>query len=200
MIQTLQQIDTQALIALRSLALPYPELAKWFVKIFSDIEIFLGALFMITLWLRGSFSKQDSFKIEALRIFFVIAGAFLVYMLLNLGLPMRARPETVTAIAPMIAHLPDNSFPSGHAIFASASVVALFAFLDKKCIGLSFAILGLIMCLARVVAGVHYPGDILAGFLVGSIFAFIFVAMVKKIPEKHPLFQIPIKIAAWIKL
>lgn len=200
MFQILQQIDSQALIAVRSLAELYPEFAKWFVQIFADIEVILTALFIVALWLRGSFTKQNSSKENALRIFFVTAGTFVVYTFLNLGLPMRPRPETVSAIAPLISHLPDNSFPSGHAIFAAASAGAMLVFLEKKWIGWCFAILGLIMCLARVVAGVHYPGDILAGAIVGGLFAWGFIVLVKKIPKKSPLFTIPLKIAAWVKL
>ena len=76
----------------------------------------------------------------------------------------------------------------------------MLVFLEKKWIGWSFAILGLIMCIARVAAGVHYPGDILAGAIVGGIFAWGFITLVKKIPKKSPLFTVPLKIAAWVKL
>jgi membrane-associated phospholipid phosphatase len=64
---------------------------------------------------------------------------------------MRPRPETLTAIKPLIDHLPDNSFPSGHAIFAGASVVAIGYFFSMS-LSTVFAILGIAMVIARVIA------------------------------------------------
>jgi membrane-associated phospholipid phosphatase len=57
----------------------------------------------------------------------------------------------LTAIKPLIDHLPDNSFPSGHAIFAGASVVAIGYFFSMS-LSTVFAILGIAMVIARVIA------------------------------------------------
>ena len=200
MLDLLQNFDAQTLVAIRSIAIPHPELAKWFVKIFADLEVLVFALLLVVFWLRGSFTKKESYKIETFRIFLVVGGAFCVYLVMNFAFPLRPRPETVTAIAPMIAHLPDNSFPSGHAIFAAASAYALFVFFSRKWVAWSFLVLGIIMCFARVLAGVHYPGDILVGYVIGWIIACGAGYFVKQIPEKHAIFQLPIKAASWIRL
>ena len=60
-----------------------------------------------------------------------------------------------------------SSFPSGHATFFMGLAVALF-FIDKK-IGYLFMFFALIIGLARIIAGAHFPVDILGGFILGSL-------------------------------
>lgn len=107
----------------------------------------------------GVYKKEVGYKIIALDIFYAIMLAFLVYWILQFGLPMRPRPESITSLPPLINHLPDNSFPSGHAIFAGASVVAIGYFFSMSVSSL-FAFFGVIMLLCRVISGVHYFGDV----------------------------------------
>lgn len=58
------------------------------------------------------------------------------------------------------------AFPSGHAAFFSALALAIF-FLHKKA-GYFFMAFALVIGLARIAAGVHFPIDILGGFILGS--------------------------------
>jgi undecaprenyl-diphosphatase len=62
------------------------------------------------------------------------------------------------------------AFPSGHATFFMALAVALF-FLDKK-VGYVFIFFALLIGIARIMAGVHFPIDILGGFMLGFAIAF----------------------------
>lgn len=128
--------------------------------------------------------------------------AFVVYLLINQLFPVRPRPESVSTVAPLIAHLPDNSFPSGHAIFTGASVLAVGAFISPG-LGVLFAMLGGMMCLARIIAGVHYPLDIIAGLILGLLLG-SFMTWILIIYRRHPtvkaLVTAPIRIASYFKL
>lgn len=93
---------------------------------------------------------------------------------------MRPRPETITDLPPLINHLPDNSFPSGHAIFAGASVIAIGYFLNMR-LSSFFAVFGVIMLVCRVISGVHYFGDVLVGVVLGSILARLYIGYRDKI-------------------
>ena len=62
-------------------------------------------------------------------------------------------------------------FPSGHATTFMALAVALF-FLNRKA-GYIFGIIALLIGTARILAGVHTPLDIFAGYVLGVIFAFL---------------------------
>ncbi|MFZ2149544.1 MAG: phosphatase PAP2 family protein [Minisyncoccia bacterium] len=63
------------------------------------------------------------------------------------------------------------AFPSGHATFFSALAVSIF-FMHKKA-GYVFMVLALLIGLARIVAGVHFPVDILGGFALGALVAYL---------------------------
>jgi membrane-associated phospholipid phosphatase len=138
-------------------------------------------------------------KIIALDIFYAIMLAFGIYWILQFGLPMRPRPETLSSIPPLITHLPDNSFPSGHAIFAGASVVAIGYFLSFP-LSSGFLVLGVCMCIARVIAGVHYFGDVLVGIILGALIARGYIALRDSIGMKTFLHTMPLKIASFLKL
>jgi len=64
-----------------------------------------------------------------------------------------------------------NSFPSGHAAFLFALSFVIFAYNRRW--GLVFFLVSLLNGAARVVAGVHWPLDILGGVFVGLLSAFI---------------------------
>jgi undecaprenyl-diphosphatase len=62
------------------------------------------------------------------------------------------------------------AFPSGHATFFSALGFALFA--KHKRVGYIFILFAILIGIARVMAGVHFPIDILGGFLLGWLIAY----------------------------
>jgi len=64
----------------------------------------------------------------------------------------------------------DFSFPSGHATFFMALGVAIF--LCHKKAGYYFIISALIIGIARIIVGVHFPVDILGGFFLGAVIAY----------------------------
>jgi len=61
------------------------------------------------------------------------------------------------------------AFPSGHAAFyfALSTIVYLY---DKKT-GIFFFFASLLICLARVFVGVHWPSDVLIGIFIGILVA-----------------------------
>ncbi len=62
-----------------------------------------------------------------------------------------------------------HSFPSGHA--ARAALIATLALLwCPIAVGLALTLWALLVSLARIAMGVHYPSDVLAGALLGLTF------------------------------
>ena len=150
MIHSIEQLDIAVSLFFRERVTAGDFLAPY-VSFFSDFAVIAVAVFLVALWLYAVIKNEVGYKIIALDILYAILFAFAVYWILQFGLPMRPRPETISALPPLINHLPDNSFPSGHAIFAGASVVAIGYFLSMP-ISTGFAILGVIMLLCRVIA------------------------------------------------
>lgn len=64
------------------------------------------------------------------------------------------------------------SFPSGHSTASMAFALALFLGVNKKYSWLAF-VFALVMGISRIYLVVHYPTDVLAGFIVGSVGAVI---------------------------
>ncbi len=86
-------------------------------------------------------------------------------------------------LTPLFVHGGMDSFPSGHAMFFSALAVSLY-FVHRR-IGILYIFVALIVGLARIAAGIHFPVDILAGYLVGSIIALIMNLIFVKIKQKR---------------
>ena len=79
--------------------------------------------------------------------------------------------ETILLVAPS----GEPSFPSDHAVaaFAIAFVVAVIG----RRMGAVFLAAASVLALARVVAGLHYPGDVLGGALIGLASALLVLAL-----------------------
>ncbi len=72
----------------------------------------------------------------------------------------------VTALFPETGY----SFPSGHASFFFALSAVIYC--HNKKLGAAFFCFSAIMGVARIIAGAHYPFDILAGAIFGSFIGF----------------------------
>lgn len=191
--------DIALLNFLRSFIDPTSIFQARLIHILADIEVGIVIVVLVGLWLYGVRHRDNRFKTEALMMLYSIGFAFLIYVVLNLGLPFRPRPETVSTIEPLIKHLPDNSFPSGHAIFAGSSILAGFLY-TRRWIAWVLLITGVIMVLSRVLAGIHYPGDILVGFIIGFLGAFTVYTWRDREFMKKMLLVYPVKIATIFKL
>ncbi len=86
-----------------------------------------------------------------------------------------ARPEILNFNFHPLITLSDYGFPSSHA--ATFAALATTLFLIHRRAGVYAGILALIICSARILAGVHTPLDILGGYLlgvlIGTLFGFI---------------------------
>ncbi|MCI1305850.1 MAG: phosphatase PAP2 family protein [Lachnospiraceae bacterium] len=100
----------------------------------------------------------------------------------------RLRPyDACVQIIPLVKKLRDYSFPSGHTSFSFAAALILMRLEDRK-IRIPALVLSILIALSRLYLGVHYPSDVIAGFLValaGSAAAF---RLTKKLREdKQPV-------------
>ena len=112
---------------------------------------------------------------------------FLITNLLLKNIVARPRPfDTYTEIIPLITRPTDFSFPSGHTCASFACALVFFRMLPEK-YGIPAVILAGMVAFSRLYLGVHYPGDVLGGFLVAvfaSILAYYLVQTYREKTEK----------------
>jgi undecaprenyl-diphosphatase len=75
---------------------------------------------------------------------------------------------TLPHVEVLLARTHGYSFPSGHATVAGAVIVGLFLAKDRLMAWLA-TFFGLCLAADRVYVGMHYPGDVLGGLVVGGL-------------------------------
>jgi len=140
--------------------------------VFTDVMIFisfLGGTYFLTLaiiltilflWRKH---KKDA-----------VMFSFIFFSGIGLNLLLKEIFQRPRPLEPLIHQL-EYSFPSGHAmnsfVFYGALTYFVFWHMKNKKLGLLFSVLAGLLVLAigisRVYLGVHFPSDVLAGFLAG---------------------------------
>ena len=95
--------------------------------------------------------------------------------------PAVARPRPYVAhphALVILARSADFSFPSDHAIIAGAFAAGLL--LLNRALGAVAAVAAVLLAFSRVYAGMHYPGDVLAGLLAGAAIAVALVLLFRR--------------------
>jgi len=168
----LLMIDILVFTQLNGLALKW----IWFdyIVIFFAVYvpwILAGVLFLLLL---KDFKKH--FKPAFGAFLSAVLGGVLV-LAIN-ALFYRARPFVAGNVNLLFQHLSNSSFPSFHTTTLFATSFFLYA---KKLqnakmwrtIGCIFLSISFLVALSRVIAGVHWPTDILAGIVLGALCAVV---------------------------
>lgn len=103
-------------------------------------------------------------------IFVVLAAAVAAYVLskvIKMLVPNPRPFEVLTEAHVLYTHGGGDSFPSGHATFYMSLAASLF-FYHRK-LALVYFLGALVIGLARIAVGVHWPLDILSGWVLGGI-------------------------------
>ncbi len=105
----------------------------------------------------------------------LIAGFFARFVVKEVVVFFYNRPrpfDIFSDVVQLVSHESLGSFPSGHAIFffALASVLVFYS----RGLGTFFFISAIFLGFSRIISGIHWPSDILAGASLG-IFAGVFV-------------------------
>ncbi len=173
---TILRFDDQVLLTFRNPGeLGRPVGPAWLLECMLDITALGGAtvITLVTVVVAGLLALKREYRLLGLVALTAVGGALLETSLkLFFGRP---RP----AIVPHLIQVHAQSFPSGHSMMSSAVYLSLAALLARRdpsprtrAYILSIA-LGLVFLigLSRVYLGVHYPTDVLGGWLLGCAWA-----------------------------
>jgi undecaprenyl-diphosphatase len=185
-------IDRTILRALRSAADPsVPIGPTWLTRTMIDLTA-LGGYSVLTLLtlLVASYLFASGKRGNALLVVFAVGGGALVGNLLK-AIFARARPDIVTHLVTVDT----ASFPSGHAMNSAVTFLTLGALIARTetrrrvrvfIIGAAIA-LTLLIGFSRVFLGVHYPSDVLAGWVVGAGWAILCSLVGDYLQRRHQI-------------
>jgi undecaprenyl-diphosphatase len=119
----------------------------------------------------------------------VVGGTVLAELLKDLF--NRPRPE----IVPHLVYASNSSFPSGHSMMSSVTYLTLAALLarshERKRIKSFFLLMAALVIgmvgVTRVYLGVHWPTDVLAGWMAGSVWAMLCWLAARWLQSRHTL-------------
>lgn len=172
----MQSLDSALFTAIHNLANQLNVLDWLIIFTAKYLAYFLVAGFFILLFLEKDWRKRFyDFSLASLS---VILSWGIVTEIIRF-IYFRPRPFVALGFEPLFNHsAAEAAFPSGHAAFFFALAFAVF-FINKK-IGILYIAAAVLMGFARVMAGVHWPLDILAG----ALFSFLSVFVVRWILSK----------------
>lgn len=128
-----------------------------------------------------AFFRRSRHQHETRRTVLLAGLSGVVALLLNVALGFvfyRARPFAVLppeAVHLLTPHAMDSSFPSDHTTASAAFAAGMWYAPDRDSRWV-FTCTAILVGLSRLVAGVHWPSDVLASFLLGSAVAWLFFA------------------------
>lgn len=126
----------------------------------ADQLIYMLILFMFILGFRGGIKEKKAFLLILLGIpiaILLIRGIHLFFF--------ESRPFVTFHFTPFVKEAVDASFPSRHATISSVIAFSYTYFKSKWSLPFLFAAAWI--GLSRIYVGVHYPLDIIGGFLTG---------------------------------
>ncbi|GAA3094861.1 hypothetical protein GCM10010464_67940 [Pseudonocardia yunnanensis] len=152
-----------------------PEAVRVLVDIATDaVAVLLAAMFVAAWW-----RARTGSSLQMARALLVPVATVVAYLLSEMAkeLWQEERPCRTLGELATIAACPaygDWSFPSNHATVAGAAAVAL-AWSGAR-LGFFAVGVALFAAASRVVVGVHYPHDVIAGLVLGATVALVFPA------------------------
>lgn len=132
--------------------------------LFAESGPYLLMLALVIFWYMANDQRRYSL-LEA-------TEASIVGLLINqlLGLMIyHPRPYMVGLVTPLIAHGPENSFPSDHATLMLTAAFYLLCRQSWRRQGLILLLLALATAWGRIYAGLHFPLDMFGSFAVAVI-------------------------------
>lgn len=152
---------------------------------FAKIYSFFGNIyFWLVVWLVmvvSSYITKDYY------LLFLFTGGFFqsmfIYLIIRFGIVSRNRPYITLKEMGVKGHdeyiKEHKSFPSGHVTFF-IFFGSVFAFHYSEYFWLIFLIfvgLDIIMAITRLILGVHFPTDVIFGFIFGLVFAALYLGL-----------------------
>ena len=122
--------------------------------------------------------------VQGIKIFVIPVGFATVISEIISSLYVRQRPfVTMKDVKLLVPHGADGGMPSHHMVFMMS--IAVMVYLFNKKLSLLLIALNVISGIARISAGIHFPSDVLAGALLGSVLAITYARIMLRSGNNH---------------
>lgn len=165
----------------------------WFDKLTVFTAVWLGNILIIVsilfLLTHKEKATAEAKPIQAIgqrmkEILLVFVSALIAYAAAWVLKHIIASPRPFDALPNVHQLFPESgfAFPSGHATFFSALAGAMYMYHKK--VGIVFGIGAVLIGFARVIGGVHFPVDILGGYVLGISISCVAYYLIRPIGKK----------------
>jgi undecaprenyl-diphosphatase len=143
-----------------------------FLYYVSYTSTFVGIGIILTLLFISLKSRSKPLRI----IFYKMVAVMIIAALMSLTLKSiiyRERPFKTYADIEKLSQAGNSSFPSGHTLEVFAVATAFSMLIRKKRFFIPVFIWAFVVAYSRMALGVHYPGDVLGGMIVGAFIGWL---------------------------
>lgn len=121
-------------------------------------------------------------------LLFSVALAYIIGDQVIKYLVARPRPFAEFGVSNLLIPTPDGySFPSGHASSSFAALAVIYA--TNKKMRIPAAVYALLIAFSRVYLFVHFPSDVLAGVILGTLCAYLIMMVFNHFQIPRPLYE-----------
>jgi undecaprenyl-diphosphatase len=185
-----------------------PASAQWQISLATFIAkdlILIVPLLAAAMWLWGERRQVHAQRHLVVKVALAIAVSLTISWTMGQLYP-HERPFAANIGYNFLHHAADNSFPSDHGTVIFTFALA-FLFWHRVWSGLALMAVGIAIAWSRVYLGVHWPMDMLGGFLCGLVgcmvaqllWQFIGTPVYPRLQQIHRLvFSVPIR-KGWVR-
>lgn len=185
-----------------------PASAQWQISLATFIAkdlILIVPLLATAMWLWGERRQVHAQRHLVVKVALAIAVSLTISWTMGQLYP-HERPFAANIGYNFLHHAADNSFPSDHGTVIFTFALA-FLFWHRVWSGLALMAVGIAIAWSRVYLGVHWPMDMLGGFLCGLVgcmvaqllWQFIGTPVYPRLQQIHRLvFSVPIR-KGWVR-
>jgi len=149
------------------------------VIFFAQFAICFFPMIMVIIYFLSGRSQKNKYQRALVLLLFSLILAEVLYLIIGL-VYHRPRPFlSYPTIHPLVDVMSSTqSFPSNHTILVFVFSLAILG--ANQVVGIIFLCLSFLVGLSRIMAGVHYPSDILAAIIIAILSTWLIKKIVRK--------------------